>query len=279
MDRPVMVYLAEPVDQAPDRSRLAVEAAGLLWGAGWSVYQPRQAWAGGRLPEPRIQQLNQHALDETDLVVAILPTGVPTIGVPLEIMYATARDAPAIVHTPAMSQALAGMPGVHQIQDLGELLPLARRLLGRTRPAPDTGQLRLVLRDGHGMPRRAFPDDAGIDLTCTEAVTVEPGTFVDIATQVVGVQTPPDSWLMVTGRSSTLRKRRLHIPVAVIDPGWRGPLYVGVWNLSHEPVKVEAGDRLAQIILIHNRTAQITLAQVHELAPHERGLNGFGSTG
>ena len=137
--------------------------------------------------------------------------------------------------------------------------------------------LSLVIDEDYDLPRRTYDDDAGFDLTVVGDHKVYPRQFKDLPSQVQEVQTPPGTWLMITGRSSTLRRLGLHVPVAVIDHGWRGPLLTGVWNLGDQPVQVYDGTRLAQAIpmpLVPHR-----LNWVKHVEPHPRGLNGFGSTG
>jgi len=137
--------------------------------------------------------------------------------------------------------------------------------------------IQLVVREGAVSPSRSYADDAGLDLATANPYTIQPGQFVDVHTQVDAVQLPPGFWGLITGRSSTLRKLGLHVPVAVIDPGWRGPLFVGVWNLSKHPVTVNPGDRLGQLILVPNNPASVLL--VPEVQDASRGLAGFGSSG
>lgn len=124
--------------------------------------------------------------------------------------------------------------------------------------------------------RFAYPGDAGIDLQCAQSVKIEPGGFADIPTGV-SVQLPDGYWAMLTGRSSTLRKRGLLVSQGIIDQGYRGPLFAGVWNLTEEPVYVDKGDRIAQLILLPLFSGEIVV--VDQLDPTERGTNGFGSSG
>jgi dUTP pyrophosphatase len=63
----------------------------------------------------------------------------------------------------------------------------------------------------------------------------------------------------------------------IIDHGYRGPLYVGVTNLSNKPVTVEIGERIAQMLPQYNIIHEATI--VHEVSASERGDLGFGSTG
>lgn len=143
----------------------------------------------------------------------------------------------------------------------------------------DIEPIRVVLAEGAQPPHRAYPDDAGLDLTTDHEVTIQPGEYKDVRTQVVASQLPTGYHAQITGRSSALRKWRLHIPVAIIDPGWRGPLYVGVWNLGGNPVTLRPGDRVGQLILIPNTPAPVQIVTPDQLDPHPRGLNGFGSSG
>lgn len=124
---------------------------------------------------------------------------------------------------------------------------------------------------------RVHEGDAGLDLYCTtEGVVVPPSGLVDIPLGV-SVEIPEGYWAMLTGRSSTLRKRGLLVNQGVIDQGYRGPLFAGVFNLTNTQVLVERGERLAQLILVPLWMGG-TLA-VQELRDSDRGTKGFGSSG
>jgi dUTP pyrophosphatase len=141
-------------------------------------------------------------------------------------------------------------------------------------------RLRLPLRwKGGRKPRRVHDGDAGFDLVCAESVTVEPGEFVDIDCDL-RVELPRGTWGLLTGRSSTLRRRGLLVAQGVIDQGYRGPLFAGVWNLTGEPVEVSAGEHLAQLIPLPVLADSLVLMRVNgPLGESERGEQGFGSTG
>ena len=126
-------------------------------------------------------------------------------------------------------------------------------------------------------PRRSYSDDAGYDLVTTQWVTIEPGQFCDLPTNV-WVALPPGYWGLVTGRSSALRKHGLLVHNGVIDAGYRGELYAGAFNLTDQPVKVEPGQRLAQFIPIP-LSHLATVWQRSGPPDGTRGVLGFGSTG
>lgn len=127
-------------------------------------------------------------------------------------------------------------------------------------------------------PTRAYRDDAGLDLYVHGDHTVEPGAYCDVDLNV-RIKTPPGYWVLLTGRSSTMRNRRLLVAQGVIDPGYVGPLYAGVTNMGTEPVEIKHGERIAQLIAFRNETERLQLVEVDELPGTERGDRGFGSSG
>jgi dUTP pyrophosphatase len=144
---------------------------------------------------------------------------------------------------------------------------------------PNNNHLPVQLLNGNAtMPTKAYSDDAGYDLYVSERTTIPPGQFVDVPC-AVAVEMPSNTWALLTGRSSTLRKHGLMVNQGIIDPGYRGELYAGVFNLSGNAITINKGDRLAQLILMPNHALNTTLLQVDELAPHQRGQAGFGSSG
>ena len=95
-----VIYWAEPIDFAengPASDPKVYEVARMVEEAlrkrGWSIYRPAAAWsvADGN-PTYDVQRINMQVLDMADAVVAVLPHGVRTVGVPFELGYAEARD-------------------------------------------------------------------------------------------------------------------------------------------------------------------------------------------
>ena len=105
---------------------------------------------------------------------------------------------------------------------------------------------------------------------------IKPGEFVDLPLGCA-VQLPVGHWGMLTGRSSTLRKRRLMVAQGIIDNGYRGPLFAGVWNLGETVALVEPGARIAQLIPVPVFSGGALL--VESLGESDRGEQGFGSSG
>jgi dUTP pyrophosphatase len=133
--------------------------------------------------------------------------------------------------------------------------------------------------DGPGLlPTRAYATDAGLDLYVSERTTVPAGGFSDVPAGI-SCELGEHQWGLVTGRSSALRERGLLIHSGIIDSGYRGPLFAGAFNLGQEPVTLEAGERVAQLIVMHNATRLVDPFPVETLSESPRGTRGFGSSG
>lgn len=146
----------------------------------------------------------------------------------------------------------------------------------RQRLANQGGPLRFC---GPGrLPTRTYDDDAGLDLYVEGNWWIPAGEFVDIDNGV-SVELPDGYWGLIVGRSSTLRKRGLLVNMGIIDTGYRGPLYSGVWNLSGSTVRVADGQRIAQLIVMPNTTQHWIPTDAERLSASPRGERGFGSSG
>lgn len=129
------------------------------------------------------------------------------------------------------------------------------------------------------IPTRGHDGDAGYDLFVSETTLIKGGEFTDVPCGI-RVQLPVGYWGRITGRSSTLRKRGLLVNEAVIDNGYVGLIFTGVFNLGQADRTVHAGDRLAQLILHPISVVPVHWATPDRLASRDgRGDSGFGSTG
>lgn len=125
-------------------------------------------------------------------------------------------------------------------------------------------------------PYRAHDTDTGYDLTCTERVVIQPGAYADVHCSIA-VKLPPNTWALLTGRSSTFRRHGLLVIPGVIDNGYRGELFSALYNVRSVPFEVQPGMRLTQMILIPMVTPAVQYTE--SLGRTERGTAGFGSTG
>lgn len=125
------------------------------------------------------------------------------------------------------------------------------------------------------LPARAHPTDSGLDLYVLDPMTIEPGASVKIP-HGIALAIPDGCEGQIRPRSSTLF-RGLHVALGTIDAGYRGEIATAVLNTRREPVTLQPGDRISQLVI-----APVSLVEVVEaddLDDTERGDGGFGSTG
>ena len=272
--------LAHLFDQIEKFEQMLLEHNVVDW-----VFDPGDAFnvAPGAEISDKIARINRAAHINSDLVVAFLPTNIASVGVPMEIDRAVSQGKRVIVFSNAPSWMLI-YPGeqVVRYNDWDDD-SLKDALLTASTMAPRPTQravedLPVVVHNEGCLPRRAYEDDAGLDLVVSQDTVLLPGEFTDVPCGV-SVELPGWTWGLVTGRSSALRKRGLLVHSGVIDAGYRGPLFAGAWNMTDEPVTVMAGERIAQLIVINNATRYVEPIRAMALTQSPRGRNGFGSTG
>lgn len=121
---------------------------------------------------------------------------------------------------------------------------------------------------------------AGADLyALTDGpVEIAPGGTALVRTGIA-VAIPQGYVGLVYARSGMACKRGLAPAnkVGVIDADYRGEVMVFLHNHGAVPQVVEAGDRIAQLVVTPYLTARFQ--SVEELDDTERGSGGFGSTG
>jgi dUTP pyrophosphatase len=86
-------------------------------------------------------------------------------------------------------------------------------------------------------------------------------------------------WFLILGRSSASNKLGLIVIPAVIDTGFRGDLFANVYNTHEHEVKIQEGQRVAQMVPFELHAAGLSMMAVAELDDSERGVGGFGSSG
>lgn len=139
----------------------------------------------------------------------------------------------------------------------------------------------ILTRSGAKAPAYATPGAAAADLCAAldAPLTLAPGQRAIIPTGVA-VQLPGPQWVaLLCARSGLAVKRGLTLSngVGVIDSDYRGEIGVGVVNLGEEPVTMEPGERVAQLMILP--VAQAAFVQAQSLDETDRGAGGFGSTG
>lgn len=125
------------------------------------------------------------------------------------------------------------------------------------------------------LPTRAHPDDAGLDLYSSEYITLKPGEGTASPTGI-SLAIPKGHVGLMADRSS-LAKRGIKIAGGVIDAGYRGEIRIVLWNISQETIILNAGERIAQLMILPIITPSVV--EVEVLDDTSRGTGGFGSTG
>jgi len=130
------------------------------------------------------------------------------------------------------------------------------------------------------MPRYASLDAAGMDLCSTVAVDLAPLERKLVPTGIKMV-IPRGFEGQVRPRSGLALKRGIALvnSPGTIDADYRGEIGIILINLGSEPVRLEAGERIAQMVICP--VVQADLVPVDDLSTFEtdRGAGGFGSTG
>ncbi len=121
---------------------------------------------------------------------------------------------------------------------------------------------------------------AGADLyACNEAPVIIPAGKTVMIHTGLSMEIPEGYAGLVYARSGIACKRGLAPAnkVGVIDADYRGEIMVALHNHSETDQTVEAGERVAQLVIAPFLTAEFTEAE--ELEDTARGAGGFGSTG
>jgi dUTP pyrophosphatase len=126
------------------------------------------------------------------------------------------------------------------------------------------------------LPEYGSEAAAGADLCAGEAAELAPGDRAVVPTGV-HVQIPPGHVGLVWPRSGLAVRHGIDTLAGVIDSDYRGEVRVVLVNHGSEPVRIEAGDRIAQLLIQPVERAAFVRAEF--LDDSARGQGGFGSTG
>jgi len=128
------------------------------------------------------------------------------------------------------------------------------------------------------VPGRAHPGDAGVDLRCAEDVQLGPRDRALVPTGIT-VAIPAGYAGLVAPRSGLAARLGLGVVNApgVVDAGYRGEIKVILVNHGSEPISLQRGERIAQLLVVP--VVAVEFVEMAELPPSARGAGGFGSTG
>lgn len=128
------------------------------------------------------------------------------------------------------------------------------------------------------LPSYATAGSAGLDLRADEAVTLASGQRALVPTGIA-IELPPGFEGQVRPRSGLALRHGIGMVNApgTIDSDFRGEIGVILVNHGEETVRLERGERIAQLVVA--RYERVELVMVDALSESERGAGGFGHTG
>ncbi|EAQ64970.1 DeoxyUTP pyrophosphatase subfamily 1 [Marinomonas sp. MED121] len=131
------------------------------------------------------------------------------------------------------------------------------------------------------LPSYATEGSAGLDLRACldEAITLKPGDTKLIPTGLSIYIQDPSLAATILPRSGLGHKHGIVLGnlVGLIDSDYQGELMVSCWNRGQTEFTIEAGERIAQLVLLPVVQAEFDI--VTEFEASDRGTGGFGSTG
>lgn len=141
-------------------------------------------------------------------------------------------------------------------------------------------KIKIVNRGSQQLPAYATPESAGMDLRANvaEPVVLRPLERRIIPTGLY-MALPPGYEAQVRPRSGLAFKYGITVlnSPGTIDSDYRGELGVLLVNLSNEDFTIQAGERIAQMVIARHEQGEFV--EVEELDDTERGAGGYGHTG
>ena len=141
-------------------------------------------------------------------------------------------------------------------------------------------RISVINRSKHQLPQYATPLSAGVDL---RANIESPITLQSLERKLIPtglyIALPEGYEAQVRPRSGLALKQGIGVlnSPGTIDADYRGEIGVILVNLSNEPVVINDGDRIAQMVIARHEQAEWN--EVEVLDETERGAGGFGHTG
>ena len=130
------------------------------------------------------------------------------------------------------------------------------------------------------LPAYATPGSAGMDLVAAveDTVRLDAGDRLLIPTGI-SIALPDGHEAQVRPRSGLALKQGLTVlnSPGTVDADYRGEIGVVLINHGREPVVIERGQRIAQLVIA--AFAKAAWREVEALPESVRGAGGYGSTG
>ena len=131
-------------------------------------------------------------------------------------------------------------------------------------------------RINHLINQPAKPGDCGYDVFATCNKTLLPHERFNMPLGIA-LEFTEGHFCQVNQKSGLANKFGIDTIGNVIDSAYRGEIHAQIVNTSNDVLKIDVGQKIAQLIFIPFVKANIEY--VDELSKTERGTDGFGSTG
>lgn len=141
-------------------------------------------------------------------------------------------------------------------------------------------RIQIINKSRHQLPEYATPLSAGVDLRANiDAPIVMPPLGRALVSTGLFMALPKGYEAQVRPRSGMALKQGVTVlnSPGTIDADYRGEIGVILINLSDVEVKINDGDRIAQMVI--GKYEQVVFDEVEKLDETERGSGGFGHTG
>ena len=141
-------------------------------------------------------------------------------------------------------------------------------------------RIQIINKSRHQLPEYATPLSAGVDLRANiDAPIVMPPLGRALVPTGLFMALPKGYEAQVRPRSGMALKQGVTVlnSPGTIDADYRGEIGVILINLSDVEVKINDGDRIAQMVI--GKYEQVVFDEVAKLDETERGSGGFGHTG
>lgn len=132
------------------------------------------------------------------------------------------------------------------------------------------------------LPARAKARDFGYDLRTTKAFTIHPRQRLTVPTGFA-YDFLADQGATVWPRSGLAEQHGIDTLAGLVDGGYQGEAKAILINHGDEAVTFEAGDRIAQLVIITRVSPAFFGTELEEVeeftTASDRGAGGFGHTG
>lgn len=131
------------------------------------------------------------------------------------------------------------------------------------------------------LPEYATPGSAGLDLRAMldAPLTLAPGDTALVSSGLAIHLRDPGLAAMLLPRSGLGYREGLVLGnlVGLIDSDYQGPVKMPCWNRGRQPILIEPGQRIAQLVVVP--VVQVRLNVVSDFEQSERASGGFGHSG